>query len=290
VTSLAVVTPTYAPDFELFRDLHRSVLAFTDPSVVHYAVTPSRDLARFAELAGPRLVVWPEADVLPRHLVAVPGTNAWINLRRPFPPIRGWVLQQIIKLAVTARMAADVVLLVDSDVLLVRPVDASTLVADGRARFYRRPRAVDGELPRHLGWHGTSRRLLGLPVRPPPLPDYVTSFNIWDPRIVRQLQLHVARSTGGHWADPLAAQLHFSEWTLYGVFVDDVLGEPANGNASDATLCHSYWDPTPLDEPAADAFVSRLPDGDLAIMISAKSRTPLHVRRSALAPVMVPPA
>lgn len=286
MTTMAVVTPTYAPDYDLFCDLHRSVLAFTESSVVHYAITPARDMPLFSRLAGPRLVVWPESEVLPRRVVPVPSSNVWLNLRRPLPPIRSWVVQQILKLAVAARMGADVVVMVDSDVLLIRPLRGADLVVNGAARFYRLPGAVDARLPRHLSWHAGARKMLGLPSAPAPYSDYVTSFNVWDPRIVRHLQNHVAGVNGQHWVDCVGAQIHFSEWTLYGVFVDEVLGESARANVSDETLCHSYWDPVPLDEDAARAFVGGLTDRHRAIMISAKSKTPLDVRRAALAPIM----
>ena len=48
-------------------------------------------------------------------------------------------------------------------------------------------------------------------------------------------------------------------------------------------LCHSYWDESPLDAAQATRFVQSLPAGDVALMISAKSRTPLDVRRAAAA-------
>ena len=33
-------------------------------------------------------------DVLPRSVVTVPFTKLWMNLRRPVPPLRGWIIQQ----------------------------------------------------------------------------------------------------------------------------------------------------------------------------------------------------
>jgi hypothetical protein len=38
--TLAILTPSYAPDFDAFAALHRSVLQFTDPDVLHYVVVP----------------------------------------------------------------------------------------------------------------------------------------------------------------------------------------------------------------------------------------------------------
>ena len=47
-------------------------------------------------------------------------------------------------------------------------------------------------------------------------------------------------------------------------------------------LCHSYYETKPLSLESAREFVSRISDEDFAIMINAKSRTPLDIRRIAL--------
>ncbi|HEY3483923.1 MAG TPA: hypothetical protein VGK49_01010, partial [Ilumatobacteraceae bacterium] len=76
-------------------------------------------------------------------------------------------------------------------------------------------------------------------------------------------------------------ELHFSEFTLYGKYVDHFTNTPGSSD----TLCHTYWDTLPLDQAAADRFVGDMADTDVAMMISAKSRTPLAVRRAAIAAV-----
>ncbi|MCM4084875.1 DUF6492 family protein [Paractinoplanes hotanensis] len=281
VPRLAIITPSYAPDFELCADLHRSVLRHASEGVEHHIIVPRRDLPLFGRLAGPRTVLHDEAEFLPRSLVAVPGTKYRVNLRRPALPVRGWILQQIIKLAAAARSEADVVVLVDSDIEFVRPFSAETFRRDGVVRFYRKPGDIDGRLPRHVRWHEVSRSLLGLPASPPPYHDYVSSLLAWDPVIVRQLLERI----GPRWADVVGAQLHFSEWTLYGVFVDHLLPESVRSFATDDTRCHAYWDETPLDQAGLRAFLGRLRPEDIAVMISAKSRTPVALRRAHLAAV-----
>lgn len=282
VAGLAVITPSYAPDIDLCRDLNRSVLDCTEPAVRHFIITPRRDLGLFARLKGPRTEVWPVDELLPRYMRAVPGANFWLNLHRPVPPVRGWVMQQLVKLAAAERVEADVLLLIDSDALIVRPVTADTFRSNGRLRFYRKDLAVDERLPRHLAWHETARRLLGLPPAQPPLPDYVSAFNVWERRTVLALQDRIQQTAGRPWLDSVAAQLHVSEFILYGVFTDEVLGDQAQVEPSASMLCHSYWHPRPLNAAGARAFIRSMPAGDVAVMISAKSGTPLDVRRAAL--------
>ncbi len=280
MTRMVVITKSFATDYELCVDLNQSLLALAPEPVQHQIVVPRRDLVLFSRLAGPRTEIRCEADLLPAAFVKAPFLNYMINLRRPFPPIRGWILQQIIKLAATAESDADVVLHADSDVTFIRPFSAESFVRDGVVRFYRKPDEIDDRLPRHVQWHRTARALLGLPDAAPPFPDYVFSLVAWDPRVVNQLLARIEQVTGRGWMDAIGAQLHFSEWTLYGVFVDEILGSPTNSYASDAALCHALWDTIPLDDRSAVDFVEAMPASDLAIMISAKTHTPLPIRRS----------
>jgi hypothetical protein len=182
--------------------------------------------------------------------------NFSLNLRRPFPPLRGWILQQIIKLAAAARADADVVLLVDSDIEFIRPFGPDTFRRDGVVRFYRKLDEVDDRLPRHMTWHRVSRSLLGLPAGSPPYPDYVSSLMAWDPVVVRKLLDKVQSTTGQRWFDAVGRQLHFSEWTLYGVFVDEVLGGASRRFSTDDSLCHAYWDEIPLTERTLREFLT----------------------------------
>jgi Family of unknown function (DUF6492) len=286
--TLAVLTPSYAPDFELCVDLHRSVLAHSPESVHHHLVVPRADLDLFARLAGPRTHIHCESDFLPRSFVPLPRVNFSVNVRRPFPPVRGWIRQQILKLAAASRLDCDVVVLVDSDIEFVRPFDQETFARDGVVRFYRKPGAVDDGLPRHVIWHRVARQLLGLPAAAPPYPDYVSSLLAWDPLVLRRLLARVETVTGRPWQTAIGAQLHFSEWTLYGVFMDEVLGAPANSFASGDTRCHSYWDEAPLDAGGLAEFLAGVGPADIAVMVSAKSRTPLGIRRAGLSTVHRP--
>jgi hypothetical protein len=279
---LAVITPSYAPDVELCTALNESVLRYTPGPVRHYIITPARDVRLFSRLRGTRTEVLSVDEVLPWHVLALPGANFWLNLRRPWPPLRGWVMQQIIKLQMAAKVNADLLLLADSDVVLVRPVTGETFRADGRTRFYRRDNEIDSGFPRHVRWNDVACRLLGVPREPPPLPDYISPFNVWNRHIAVALQGRIEQTTGKHWLDATAAQLHFSEFVLYGVFVDKVLGGQVNVAETNSMFCHNYWKRVPLDIAEGERFMREMPADDVAVMISAKSGTPLEVRRKIL--------
>lgn len=114
----------------------------------------------------------------------------------------------------------------------------------------------------------------------PPLHDYVSPLNFWDPALVRAMQERIRETTGRHWLDAFNSQLHISEFILYGVFVDEVLNGPPP--PSDNTICHNSWDRTPMDHQDAVAFADGLSPDAIGVMISAKSRTTQPVRLEAV--------
>jgi hypothetical protein len=277
---MAVITKSFAPDFELCASLNRSVLENSPHTIQHHIVVPQSGLKLFGQLAGPRTRILCETDLLPRTFVRVPFSNIMVNLSRPFPPVRGWIQQQVIKLAAIAASEDDAVLVVDSDVEFVRPFTAEMFVRDGTVRFFCNPNQIDRRLSRHMTWHRVARALLGLPHAEPPYPDYISSPLAWDPRIVRRMLARVAATTGRPWLTAIAGQLDFSECVLYGVFVDGVVGAPANSFASNDPLCLPYWKFTPLNLDSAPHFVRGIRPTDVAAVIQSKSRTPMAIRKA----------
>jgi Family of unknown function (DUF6492) len=283
MSELAVITPSFRDDAEMFADLHRSVLEFTPPDTVHHVFIPVRDRPLFARHEGPRCRIWTSPEILPRRFVKVGQGHNYLNARRPWPPIRGWITQQAIKIAATGRIDADLVLLADSDVVLVRPVRAERFTVDGLRCLHREEKAVTEDMERHMIWHRVARELLGLPAAPPPpLPDYVSPFNFWEPAVVRAMQDRIRQTTGRDWLDAFTSQLHISEFILYGVFVDEVLGASGPRLPSDITHCHNSWERTPMTREGAIAFAEQLGPDAVAMMISAQSHTPQDIRQVAI--------
>jgi Family of unknown function (DUF6492) len=274
---LAVLTPSFRGDADLFADLHESVLANTAPSVVHHVVVPPSDAGLFRQYEGSRCRVFTHQDLLPRYCVSVPRADGLtLNLRRPWPPVRGWVVQQIMKMAGAAVVDARAVLIVDSDAVLVRQASLDQFTHNGRLWHFRRDGAVTASMERHVLWHNVARKLLGVPgVAAPPLPDYVSPICVWDPVVVRSLMEHIADSTGRNWVDAVGGQLHVSEFVVYGVFVDHVL---AGAVPRDQDLCHNYYERIPLSPADAAVFADEMPSDALGVMISSHSHTRHEVR------------
>jgi hypothetical protein len=104
------------PDALLFEHLHRSVLEHTSEQTVHHLIVPWAHRDSFARYRSARCRIWHHPELLPRRYVRMPG-GVWLNTRRPWPPIRGWVMQQAATMAATAAIDADAVMIVDSDAL-----------------------------------------------------------------------------------------------------------------------------------------------------------------------------
>jgi hypothetical protein len=280
VDDLAVLTPSFRGDAGVFEDLHESVLANTGRSVVHHVVVPPSDAHLFRCYEGARCRVWTHRDLLPRYCVSVPcASGLTLSLKRPWPPVRGWVVQQIMKLATTATIDARAVLIIDSDAVLLREPTLERFTHNGRLRHFRRDRGVTAGMDRHVLWHNVARRLLGVSgIVSTPAPDYISPIMVWDPAVVRSLMEHIADFTGQNWMDAVARQLHVSECVIYGVFMDDVLGDIA---PFERPLCHNYYERTPLSPADARAFAGQMPYDALGAMISSHSNTPHDVRRQA---------
>jgi hypothetical protein len=187
-------------------------------------------------------------------------------------PVRGWVVQQLVKLALAEQIAADVVVFADSDVVLMRPFrNDSVIDPDGRVRLYANPDAIDENLPEHIGWHRSAERLLGIEPMSAPMPDYITHLVPWKRENAATLLRHIEATTGRHWLRAVAAASDVSEYIVYGRFVTDVLGENAGQWVTSSSLCRDYWTTAPLSDAELAAFIDGVGPEEVAVSITAKA-------------------
>ncbi len=287
--SLVVVTPSHAPDFAGFKDLHASVVRNTDAEIRHIVVVPDEDVQLFSSLGGGRLVVRGYRSLLPREvrsttrLARLPRLPrgfriAAVNVRRPWPPLRGWILQQMVKMALVRELDEDIALLIDSDVLVVRPLNESFFQRETAVRLYRLPYGLNPAMMRHLKWRSTAHELLRPPADDSQSADYITPFATWSPEVVRQCLERVEEQSGMRWYNAVGSRLEFSEFILYGTFAT-TLAAPGRTFASELNLCHSYWTPEPLTRSAAEVFMASMPAHALAVHVQSNSGTDEQVRR-----------
>lgn len=280
---IAIVTPTFARDYELCRALNESVLRFVPAPAKHYLFVDRCDEALFRRLEGPRTVVTAIEDILPRGFFKVPFSNKWWFSLRAQYPAKGWLVQQLAKLSAPHVLKERVVVNMDSDVRFIRPVDAALFVRDGQTRLYRKPGGIVAGM-QHVGWHYNTCQLLGVePDDALPMDDYVGNMISWDRKVVLDACARVEAVTGLPWHVPFTRKRKVAEQLLYGLYVDKVVGqESARVWIDERAWCHTYWGPGPLGHEEVQRFVADLKDDDVAFSIEGYTRTDDAVVQAAL--------
>ncbi|MDB5039634.1 MAG: hypothetical protein JWN27_360 [Candidatus Eremiobacteraeota bacterium] len=270
---IAVVTPSFARDYHLCRELNRSVLRFWPEDTKHYLVVDRQDLALFRPLAGPRTVVVAVEEVVPSGYFKVPGSKKWWLSTAALYPAKGWLIQQLVKLSMPHFVEEEVLVNVDSDVRFVRPVDPSIFAREGKTRLYRLPRGITPGMT-HVKWHYNVCKALGVAPDPLPMDDYVNNVISWDKRIAVAACARIERVTGVSWHVALTRMRLVSEYLTYGLYVDKVIGhDAAQVWIEDRTWCHTYWGPGPLSAADVKKFVDRMPPEDVAFSIAGYTGT-----------------
>lgn len=132
------VTVTHKGDIEAFRLLRKSIQLFA-PNLVHYIIVDDEQFDFYNEMFGQEAMVrivsskevlpvrWEEYRKLCRKMRG--GWLEKVASRLGFSPspYSGWCLQQLLKIHFLASEASDVVVFLDSDLLLTAPFKASSL-------------------------------------------------------------------------------------------------------------------------------------------------------------------
>lgn len=288
MTTLGLLTPSYRPDVERFRRLHASVLRCAEPTVVHHVVVPSSDVGLFRSIDSPRLRVWAQRDLLPPEVRPTPrlaavtrsvpfapnSFNVAATVRgRPWRPVRGWILQQLVKLA-AGTIEEDAVVAVDSDVVMLRPFSDEDFVRDGAVRFYSLPDGITPAMERHTAWCRAAYELLGLSLPATgTFPDHVLGMVALDPRLLAGCLARVEEVTGVSWTEAVTHYRHFSEWTLYGTFVRCFAAARDLTFLTDRSPLHAYLGIGPMSEPEEARFVAAFAPDHLGILVQSNTGT-----------------
>ncbi len=265
----ALVTASYAPDFDRCKLLCETIDRFVTGFTKHYILVEHRDVALFQKLEGPRRVVIDERDLLPRWIRPFPDLSS-IGRRRiwlsPFTmPLRGWHVQQFRRIAIAAHADEDAFFYIDSDVAFLKPFDCASVWRGGDLRLFRR----DGDLLRpgpgeQRIWSEHAGRVLGIVPVNPAGHDYIGTLIAWRRDALLSMCKRIEKVTGRHWIAAIGRSRRFSECMIYGRYADEVL--MTKGHYHDvADFCRVYWlAPAPTDEEFI-AFVEAMTPEQVAI-------------------------
>ncbi len=235
---LEIITCSYRPDIERCRRLCESIDQFVPADIRHTVIVPPRDYREFAPLQNHRRTVLTTRDVLPATFRQLPGSDKlWLD--RTCWPIRGWVLQQVVKLSANRATDAELLLFADSDLQFLRDFDVRAFYRDGKLRLHRIPEAMNEG--RHRRWHSRAGELLG-ENREYFGSDYVGQLISWRRSNLEALQQHIEKTQDKPWHVAVSRSLDISEYILYGSFVEHILGQQQHGHFYESLdLCHCCW-------------------------------------------------
>lgn len=271
--SLAFVTPSYPPDLERCALLVESLDRF-GPSFKHYIIVDRADMAVFAHLASPRTILIEAESVIDRRFIRIPWKgSSWYNWRAL--PMRGWISQQVYKLAAVKVVPEDILVMTDSDTTFVRAFTVDDFMVGGKTGLLD----VDycaGMVP---AWTDVATKLLGLKSAPP-LRGHVGNLIAWRREHITQLHAHIEAATGLPWQIAVARQRTFSEYILYGIFLRQVLGYAASHHApSTRSLVKQPWDHDLSTQSGLKAYFDAIEPDNIAIMIHSKDGLPVSAAR-----------
>ncbi|MBK6873141.1 MAG: hypothetical protein IPJ14_13960 [Kineosporiaceae bacterium] len=267
--SIGIVTCSYAGDLQPAQVLCESIDRFVPDDFRHLLVVPKSDLKLFAGLTGARREVVVAETVQPSFLRTVPMPGPKWRERLHLPrrevlfsmrglPIRGWLVQQLRKLAIAHDAPWDVIVHVDSDNVFFRPLTYDRLVQEGAVRLYRNPGHAD-MLP-HNRWHRAAAGLLGLPEQNYFGADYINPLVVWRRDVTQGLARRIEEACGSDWMVTLSRTPHFAEYILYGVYADHVLGGDAGHFRTAESLSFSRWVGSFEGQADEEAFVRQMED------------------------------
>lgn len=270
----ALITPSYAPDFERCKLLVESVERCLTGDTKHYIVVDRRDVPLFNQLASSKVRILVVEDLLPDWIFRAPGFKGWWMSLRTLP-IRNWILQQLVKISVCDAIDEDVLVFCDSDNTFIRPFDIkSHLMEANRLALLK----VDVQTKDLNEWVETSQKILGINEKVIQPAIYVSNMITWYKPNILKMRSHIEEVNGQDWFRVLCGYKNISEYMLYGLYVDYVLGfEAANHFRFDTELIKPSWS-TPLGtETQVQGFFDQIKENHIGVMIHSKDDIPVSM-------------
>ncbi|MGY4476476.1 DUF6492 family protein [Bradyrhizobium sp. USDA 3364] len=284
---VALLTPTYGRDLEICTLLCESVDRHVTSFSMHYLLVPDCDLSLFAPLASERRIIIPASSFLPDWLRPLPRMiqrkrrQFWWSLRAK--PVNGWHVQQILKIAATIVLPYERFCILDSDIVFFRDFDLARFQYPNTIPLLKMVDAVTADQPRHSRWLETSHQLIGLPTPPFPAPDFIGHIIFWDKQTTSALAARIETVTGMSWIEALCRTREFSEYLLYGFFVENDEASALRHSIVPKTQCVSYWDDPTLSKDELTRLLLRANKDDVAFSIASFSGTPVATIREVVA-------
>lgn len=107
-------------------------------------------------------------------------------------------------------------------------------------------------------------------------------FIFWDQETVRAMTSRIEATTGIGWVEALCAIREFSEYMLYGYFVQNDPSFSDRHKLSLGTQCVSYWDDPKLGKAELNQLLRGADKEDVALSVASFSGTPVQTIRAVI--------
>ena len=278
-TSIALVTPTFWKDLQRCELLAESIDKLV-PGIPHYLIVDRRDRSKFLHLQHSQRRLIDSEEIVGRWFKQFPGKiGYWIGLRTP--PVRGWIVQQILKIGAVDIVPERTLIFCDSDVAFLRRFDRTNLLVDGKIGLLD----VGYMSDEHRHWTEIARQLLGVTSHNGDYRGHVGNMICWNRETIKEMRQRIETVAGTPWPIALGRTRDFSEYMLYGVFVREFLGyEKADHAPSAVPLVKGSWGNAMTSDSAISSFLKDIDDDTVAIMVHSKDPNApellrLHLRR-----------
>ncbi|MGB7407539.1 MAG: DUF6492 family protein [Pontixanthobacter sp.] len=237
------------------------------PQIDHFILVDKADIDLFRPLAGPRTHIVDSRELMGPQFHTVPFCPRWWVSARTWP-LRGWITQQLRKLAMPAIADHDIFVNVDSDVVFVREFSQDDLFVDGRLALLE----VDYQNEELGKWTDISEKLLGLP-KSGEIFNYVGMLIPWWRNEVVSLTEKLESLWDQPWQVTLGQRHNFSEYMLYGNYVRKRRGFENAGHVADLRpLIQTSWHKDTSSQMGLKSLFSDLPSETVGVMVHSKDR------------------
>ncbi|MCU7836678.1 MAG: hypothetical protein KZQ83_15690 [gamma proteobacterium symbiont of Taylorina sp.] len=265
---IALITPSYAPDYQRCKLLCQSIEKFVSHYKKHVIIVDRSDYDLFKSLENNKTEIICKEDILPYWLKKIPFSKWWFNFKGL--PVRGWILQQIVKLSVHEFVDADIYVFADSDVTFIRPFDLSSTLNNDRVRLCSMPRKTDDYSNlRKQHWHLSAAKILGVTDSSQLSRDYISQLVFWRRDTLQQLTRLIETRSHQNWKKTLTNCVDFSEYTLYGIFCEHVLKEQSGHYREPEELCYCSWHQEINSTENLQTFLSHVPGQFNSVLIQS---------------------
>ncbi|SMF30899.1 DUF6492 family protein [Pseudobacteriovorax antillogorgiicola] len=271
--SFAIITPSYHVDAERCALLVDSFRKYITENAKHYIIVPKKDRALFEPMAGGRVEILFQDDLMPGWLLPLFFTSKWwLSLKTL--PVRGWIRQQIVKLSAAIACDADYMLFMDSDCFFTRPFDPESLLdQEGRIPLFRE---TIEEIPKYRKWYECGAKILGINETIKVNLNYVGPFIFWTRADLLALLERLEQISGKSWQEVVCRQIDFSEYTVYGMFIEYIRRENSQHYHDNTIRTINYWPETPASFEDLLKLQGTISPEHFGAMISSKSNTPVE--------------